>query len=75
MEDQRAAELAVAFARLAGRELGDDEARAVVAHARGLTPAAANDIWSRHRRAPRTVSLRDYLAMTLRFVDRDPPPG
>ncbi|OLL72202.1 hypothetical protein Ae168Ps1_0577c [Pseudonocardia sp. Ae168_Ps1] len=72
VEDERAAELAVAFAALAGREIGGAEARAAVAHARGLGPAEANAIWARHRRAPRTVALRDYLAMTLRFVEQDP---
>ncbi|MBN9798596.1 MULTISPECIES: hypothetical protein [Pseudonocardia] len=73
MDDDRATELAVALASLAGREIGPDEARAVVAHAHTLSPGRANVIWSRHRRAPRTVPLRDYLAMTLRFVDRGPP--
>ncbi|WP_224391123.1 hypothetical protein [Pseudonocardia sp. ICBG1293] len=75
MDDERAAELAVALAALAGREIGADEARAVVVHTRALTPARANAVWARHRRAPRTVSLRDYLAMTLRFTAQDPPPS
>ncbi|ANY09058.1 hypothetical protein [Pseudonocardia sp. HH130630-07] len=75
MDDDRAAELAVAFAALAGREIGAVEARVVVARAHALTPALANAIWVRHRHAPDTVSLRDYLAMTLRFVERDPPAG
>ncbi|MFP5071430.1 hypothetical protein ACLFMI_17430 [Pseudonocardia nantongensis] len=69
----RAAELVVAFAALAGREIGDAEARAAVVRARALTPSDLNAIWVRHRRAPATVPLRDYLAMTLRFVERDPP--
>lgn len=71
MDDDRAAELAAGFAALAGREIGDAEARAAVARARALTPVEANAIWARHRRAPRTVPLRDYLAMTLRFVEQD----
>ena len=70
MDDDRAAELVVALAALAGREIGDVEAGAAVARARTLTPSVANAIWARHRRAPRTVSLRDYLAMTLRFVEQ-----
>lgn len=73
MDDERAAELVAAVARLAGREIGADEAGAVVGHARGLSPERANAIWLRHRRAPATVALRDYLAMTLRFVEQDPP--
>ncbi|MEV1290744.1 hypothetical protein [Pseudonocardia sp. NPDC049635] len=73
MDDDRAAELVAAFATLAGRDIADAEARATVAHSRALSPAAANAIWSRYRRASATVSLRDYLAMTLRFVEQDPP--
>ncbi|WFG45840.1 hypothetical protein [Pseudonocardia alni] len=75
MDDDRAAELAVALAALAGREIGPAEARAVVAHAHDLTPARANTVWTRHRAAPRTVSLRDYLAMTIRFAAQDPAAG
>lgn len=73
MDDDRAAELVVAFGALAGREIGDAEAHAAVARARTLTSSDLNAIWVRHRRAPATVPLRDYLAMTLRFVERDPP--
>lgn len=73
MDEDRAAGLVAAFAALAGRGIADVEARATVAHARGLSPAAANAIWARFRRAPGTVSQRDYLAMTLRFVEQDPP--
>ncbi|MEQ3553612.1 hypothetical protein WIS52_24330 [Pseudonocardia nematodicida] len=72
-DDDRAAELVVVLAALAGRDVGDAEARVVVAHSRALSPDDANTIWQRHHRAPRTVPLRDYLAMTLRFVERDPP--
>lgn len=75
MDDDRAAELAAALAALAGREIGPAEARAVVAHAHDLTPARANAVWTRHRAAPRTVPLRDYLAMTLRFTAQDPAVG
>ena len=70
MDDARAAELVVALAALAGREVDASEADAVVAHARAMDPQRANEIWTRHRRAPETVPLRDYLAMTLRFVQR-----
>ncbi|GAA1378635.1 hypothetical protein GCM10009613_00070 [Pseudonocardia kongjuensis] len=73
MDDDRAAGLVAAFAALAGRDIAEAEVRATVAHSRALSPAAANAIWGRFRRAPGTVSLRDYLAMTLRFVEQDPP--
>lgn len=72
MDDARAAELVVALAALAGREVPPAEAEAVVALAHGMDPQRANEIWTRHRRAPDTVPLRDYLAMTLRFVERYP---
>lgn len=72
MDEAEAAELVVALAELAGRRVGPDEARAVVAHARDMGPERANEVWTRHRRAPETVPLRDYLAMTLRFVQRYP---
>ena len=73
MDEESAAGLLVAFAGLAGREIGAAEARAAVLRARSLTPATLNAIWAQHRRAPRTVPLRDYLAMTLRFVEQGPP--
>lgn len=72
MDDARAAELVVALAALAGREIGTAEADAVVVLAHQMDPQRANDIWVRHRRAPDTVPLREYLAMTLRFVERYP---
>lgn len=73
MDEDTAAGLLVAFAALAGRDIGDAEARAAVLRARTLTPSTLNAIWARHRRAPRTVPLRDYLAMTLRFVEQGRP--
>lgn len=73
MDEDRAGELVTALAALAGRAVGAAESAAVLAMARELSPDRANEIWRRHRRAPDTVSLRDYLAMTLRFVDQDPP--
>ncbi|BBG02054.1 MULTISPECIES: hypothetical protein [Pseudonocardia] len=73
MDEDRAVALVAAFAALAGREIADAEARATVAHSRALSPGAANAIWGRLRQAPGTVSLRDYLAMTLRFVEQEPP--
>ncbi len=73
MDDERAGELVVALAALAGRSVGPSEVAVVLTHARDMSAQRANEIWSRHRRAPDTVSLRDYLAMTLRFVERDPP--
>jgi hypothetical protein len=72
VDDARAAELVVALAALAGREIDEAEAGAVVVVAREMGPERANEIWTRHRRAPETVPLRDYLAMTLRFVQRYP---
>lgn len=68
--DERAERLVIALAELAGRRIDRREATVVVGHSRALSAARANEIWSRHRRAPSTVSLRDYLAMTLRFVER-----
>ncbi|MDQ4117497.1 MAG: hypothetical protein M3235_11115 [Actinomycetota bacterium] len=70
MDDARAAELVVALAALAGREVGAAESRTVVELAREMDAQRANEIWTRHRRAPDTLPLRDYLAMTLRFVER-----
>lgn len=75
MDEETAAGLLVAFAALAGRDIGDAEARAAVLRAGTLTPSTLNAIWAQHRRAPGTVPLRDYLAMTLRFVERGPPGG
>lgn len=73
MDEDLAGELVVALAALAGRTVGAAEAAAVLGRARELSPERANEIWRRHRRAPDTVPLRDYLAMTLRFVEQDPP--
>ncbi|MEK6439633.1 MULTISPECIES: hypothetical protein [unclassified Pseudonocardia] len=69
MNGVRAHELVRQLALLAGREIDDDEAAAVVRTSRGMSAEVANRIWHEHRRAPRTVALRDYLAMTLKFVE------
>lgn len=64
----REAELVRALAALAGRGVDDVEVAAILAQARGMTSERSNVIWRQLRLAPVTVSLRDYLAMTLRFV-------
>jgi hypothetical protein len=69
VDEVRAHELVRQLALLAGREIDDVEVAAVVHRSRGMSAAVANRIWHEHRRAPRTVALRDYLAMTLMFVE------
>ena len=73
MDDERARALVVEFATLAGRRVDHAEAAAVLAWSRRMSAERANEIWRRHRRSPATVALRDYLAMTLRFVEQGPP--
>ncbi|MCW0216456.1 MAG: hypothetical protein OJJ54_24165 [Pseudonocardia sp.] len=73
MDDGRAHELVRQLALLAGREIDDVEIAVVVARSRGMGPETANRVWLEHKRAPHTVALRDYLAMTLKFVDRPGP--
>jgi hypothetical protein len=69
MDDVRAHELVRQLALLAGREIDDVEVAAAVHRSRGMSAGVANRVWYEHRRAPRTVALRDYLAMTLKFVE------
>ncbi|MDX6410469.1 MAG: hypothetical protein QOE13_3540 [Gaiellaceae bacterium] len=70
MDDGRAHELVRQLALLAGRVIDDAEVTVVVDRSRGMDPELANRIWHEHKRAPRTVALRDYLSMTLKFVER-----
>ncbi|RZT85549.1 hypothetical protein EV383_2422 [Pseudonocardia sediminis] len=74
MDEQAAGLLVGELAILAGRSVDDYEIAAVVALSREMPAHRANDIWRRHHSAPATVSLRDYLAMTLRFINQAPPP-
>ncbi|RZT75513.1 hypothetical protein EV383_6254 [Pseudonocardia sediminis] len=70
--EARAAALVRELAGLAGRGVDDVEATAIVAQARTMSSQRSNTVWTQLRRAPATVSMRDYLAMTLRFVAQDP---
>jgi hypothetical protein len=49
------------------------EIDAVLEHTTVLTAAGERDLVTGPKRAPATVSLRDYLAMTLRFLDQVQP--
>jgi hypothetical protein len=70
MDDAQARELVRQLALLAGREIDDVEVAVVVRRSRAMSAEVANRIWHEHRSAPWTVALRDYLAMTLKFVER-----
>lgn len=72
MGDGRDAALVRALAALAGRRVDDVEVAAIVNQARTMPADRGNVIWAQLRRAPATVSMRDYLAMTLRFIHQDP---
>ncbi|MDN5918508.1 MAG: hypothetical protein L0I76_25985 [Pseudonocardia sp.] len=71
MGDGRDTELVRALAALAGRRVDDVEVAAIVNQARMMPADRGNVIWAQLRRAPATVSMRDYSAMTLRFIRQD----
>lgn len=62
------ARLLRALAELAGRQVDDHEIDVVLDLAGSMAPDRANAVWSRLRRDPSTVALRDYLAITVRFI-------
>lgn len=71
-DKQSATALIVELAALAGRRIDDIEIATVLAWSQDMPAQRANEIWRRQQRAPATVSLRDYLAMTLRFITQAP---
>lgn len=73
MDDCDRKAMVYALADLAGRRMTEAEAGAVLERYREIGPERANAIWAQHRRAPATVSFRDYLAMTIKFLDASQP--
>lgn len=73
MDEHAASVLVAELAALAGRRIDDYEIAAVLAWSQEMPAQRANDIWRRHHAGPTTVSLRDYLAMTLCFINQAPP--
>lgn len=73
--DGRAADLVRALAALAGRGVDDVEVTAIVVQAQTMSRERSNTVWRQLRRAPATVSMRDYLAMTVRFIRQYPAWG